>query len=667
MNLCSSCQRLKVQLLPDPVDRTLNRGAVGFTHSIAGELLDNVQQCPLCALIKASFLRVGLYHTLESAVVEHLRSTISSPILLRAGRKDGKRSSNGGANLTSIEVFVDDERKWLRGRFHLYAPQGQTCNTSSIPRLVLINAGSLAVLSADVVEKPLSVHPWPMRPNELVQKWLNSCVSNHNQCQMSFVGVRLGHQPPAILPRRLIQTFTENRQGLIETHPRLIQTDHNFLDHYVALSHCWGSPSSRPICTTKANLSQHMVEIAPQSLPQTFRDSISLCVELGTQYLWIDSLCIVQDDEGEWEQESAVMGSIYENAIFTIAASSAADSSHGLFGVKSALDLVQIPYFNVDGIEDQVFAYIEPDMDKVLSSAPLADRAWVMQEALLSRRIVHFTTHGLIWSCKNDRRPRVRHLTSEFGSNWTRVFEDDWEMLVASYSRRQLTHKSDKLIAIKGLANRFQQKYRKRYYYGLWIEDLPDGLLWYSDERLFRDTGNDIPSWSWASTTGPISFKSSVFDKHESICEQVLPVRDSPGWLAIRSAIKPINSLRGPLQCQAFCFEDLEAMDFTGRLHDDYTSGRIKVSPTYLLLSGTDKIGWAVFDEYERPPCPVFCLPLLEQEVWEGFALSRERQFLWTLIVRASSDLDKYQRVGWGLILVPSWLNGIATRDIYLE
>src|SRR5215469_6328576 len=235
---------------------------------------------------------------------------------------------------------------------------------------------------------------------------------------MSFIGECLDHRPPAILPRRLIQTFTKSMQGLIVAHPRLVETEHNFSDHYVALSHCWGPPSSRPICTTTANLSKHMVEIVPQSLPRTFGDSVTLCVELGIQYLWIDSLCIIQDDEREWEQESAVMGSIYENALFTIAASSAPDSSHGLFGVKSTIDLVEIPYFNVDDIEDRVFAYIEPDMDKVLSSAPLADRAWVMQEALLSRRIVHFTTHGLIWSCKNAPRPTVRYMTSEFGSDW---------------------------------------------------------------------------------------------------------------------------------------------------------------------------------------------------------------------------------------------------------
>src|SRR5215469_561076 len=124
MSLCRSCRRLKIQLLPDPVDRTLNREAVGVTHSIAGELLDSTQRCPLCALIKASFLRVGVYHTPESTVEEHLRGTIFSPILLRAGRRDGKRSSNGGANLDSIEVLADDGRNWLRGRFHLYSPQG---------------------------------------------------------------------------------------------------------------------------------------------------------------------------------------------------------------------------------------------------------------------------------------------------------------------------------------------------------------------------------------------------------------------------------------------------------------------------------------------------------------------------------------------------------------
>jgi len=532
--------------------------------------------------------------------------------------------------------------------------------------LILTNAGSIAVQSNDVAEKPFTGDPWRMKPSELIKNWLEICISDHDLCQISFTGEPLNKRKLTIVPRRLIQTFTRTKEGMVEKQIQLVQTSPEFSSSYVALSHCWGPPNKRPIRTTKSNLDQHLVGIALQNLPQTFRDSVSLCVELGIQYLWIDSLCIVQDDEDEWKQESTVMGSIYENALFTIAASSAVDSSQGLFGVKSKMDLVEIPYSNVGDVKESVFAYIEPDLQKILSSAPLAARAWVMQEYVLSRRIVHFTSHGMIWSCHNDENPGIRYMSSEFSNHWKSPFEYEWNLLVSNYSRRQLTYKSDKLVAINGLANRFQQKHGKTYCCGLWIENLPHDLLWFSDERLFWHTGSDIPSWSWASVTGPISFKSAVFDSPESVCGKVLPIQGSPGYLTIESSLKLVDCLHGPLQCQAFCFEDLRDMDFTGRMQDDYRNGHIKVSPTYLLLSGADKIGWGVFDEYNEPNCPVFCCPLLKQQVWEGFALSKEKQFLWTLLVCTVDGLNKFRRVGWGLILVPSWLDGIVMKDICL-
>jgi hypothetical protein len=180
--------------------------------------------------------------------------------------------------------------------------------------LILIRIGSPALLSGDVVEKPLFVDACSMRPSELIQEWMNNCVQSHDTCQTSFAGELLDERRLTVLPRRLIQTFM-SKDGLIQTSPRLIQSDQNFAGSYVTLSHCWGPLDKRPLCTTRANVSQHMVEIPWQCLPQTFQDSISICVDLSIQYLWIDSLCIVQDDEMEWRQESAVMGSIYEQAL----------------------------------------------------------------------------------------------------------------------------------------------------------------------------------------------------------------------------------------------------------------------------------------------------------------------------------------------------------------
>jgi hypothetical protein len=365
------------------------------------------------------------------------------------------------------------------------------------------------------------------------------------------------------------------------------------------------------------------------------------------------------------------MGRIYEEAYFTIAAASASDSSQGLFAVRKPLPLVKVPYHSPDGPVDQVFAYIEPELDKDLSMGPLSDRAWVMQEYYLSRRTVHFTQNGLIWTCKDQTVRTRRYITSEFGDFWVRAFEDNWSALVSSYSRRQLTYKSDKLVALQGLQELFRQRTNKTYCYGLWVEDLPGDLFWYSDDKLVRDVGCNIPSWTWASTTGPISFKSSEFENADSANTRVeAAVSLTSGRLRVTCVMKLVADLRGPLECRAYCVEDLQDMDFTGRVHDEYKNASIHVSPTFLLISEQQqKIGWGVFDEFDRPPLTVqvSALCLLKQRTPECFPGSREQHFTWALLVQPlETEENTYQRVGWGLVLVVSCLDFNSLREVQL-
>jgi hypothetical protein len=684
MALCDACKRLKIHLLPDPADNSDQGIYSGFPHSTTGVLLVSAQSCPCCALIKESFLRVGHYHIPKAVVEDELRLEPSTPVFLRAGRREEDESSDGGggegARLDSIEVLVGYGKKFMRGRIYLYARKGKI--PIHITRVLLIRRGSPAVLSGDVVEKPMLVDG-TRRPNELVQEWLNACLSHHALCRTDFSGNPVIEVEPTgiypVQPRRLIKVFEEN-DGV--TSPRLVERwPPRHVDYYAALSHCWGPPDKRPLCTTKATLAQHLLQIPWHHLPQTFQDSILLCIDLSIQYLWIDSLCIIQDDEEDWKRESKIMGSIYECARFTIAASSAINSTEGLFKVRKPLNLVEIPYNKTTGKgerTDLVLAYIEPDLDKCLSSSPLNQRAWVMQEYYLSRRTVHFTTHGLVWSCKNGKRPQTRHIRSEFGTSWETVFEDDWKTLVQSYTRRELTYKSDKLVALEGLASKFRYHNSGKkisYRHGLWLGDQPHDLLWYGERRLSREVGNGIPSWSWASATGPISFKESVFENpkifHAKIilrwCSDFSLKNRPPGFsLDMKVLARRIDNLDGPVQCQAFCFEDLQDMGFTGRMHEDYKNGNLHVAPTFVFLSGGKKVGWGVFDEHEKPHGDVICLPFIKQKVWEGFAMSKEQYFLWVLLVTPTVEADEYERVGWGLHFVPSWFDELVVRDICL-
>jgi len=80
-----------------------------------------------------------------------------------------------------------------------------------------------------------------------------------------------------------------------------------------------------------STLSQRQASIPPSKLPKSFRDAIQITRRLGYEYIWIDSLCIIQDDPADWERESAKMAEIYENAVLTIAVSDAVDSLRGCF------------------------------------------------------------------------------------------------------------------------------------------------------------------------------------------------------------------------------------------------------------------------------------------------------------------------------------------------
>lgn len=112
---------------------------------------------------------------------------------------------------------------------------------------------------------------------------------------------------------------------------------------YVALSHCWGSKDKWPRClTTIANYESQLRHIAWNTLPQTFRDSAIFARKLGLEYVWIDSMCIIQGDEKDWQRESTQMYSVYSNAYITFAALHAHDSHDGLFSRRAPGSLVPL-------------------------------------------------------------------------------------------------------------------------------------------------------------------------------------------------------------------------------------------------------------------------------------------------------------------------------------
>lgn len=149
----------------------------------------------------------------------------------------------------------------------------------------------------------------------LAQKWLHSCLHEHQPLCTTPDHI--------ILPTRLLYIGVDRGTTL-----RLVCISNHFFERkYAALSHCWGALAT--FTTTISNLATHQDNIDFMYLPRSFQDAVTVTRIMGLEYLWIDSLCIIQDSEDDWAAESARMGQVFQNATFTIAADSAKNSHEG--------------------------------------------------------------------------------------------------------------------------------------------------------------------------------------------------------------------------------------------------------------------------------------------------------------------------------------------------
>jgi hypothetical protein len=146
-----------------------------------------------------------------------------------------------------------------------------------------------------------------------------------------------------------------------------------------------------------------MDKIPFETLPATYRDAVVVARKLAVRYVWIDALCIVQDDANDWLEQSAIMGNIHVNAICTLAAHSATDDTRGFLDSSLSADttvLLGVHSANNRG-EDEGAVLASPGRhpEMEIGNSPLSRRGWVVQERLLSPRIIHFVPNGIYLEC----------------------------------------------------------------------------------------------------------------------------------------------------------------------------------------------------------------------------------------------------------------------------
>jgi hypothetical protein len=149
-------------------------------------------------------------------------------------------------------------------------------------------------------------------------------------------------------------------------------------------------------CTTDGNCNARMYGFSLSELPKTFQDAVRVTRELGIEYLWIDSLCIIQWNADDWRREAGRMEDVFASAYCTIAATSAVDSNAGFLARNRGDEYVRVQ--DARGNQVCICTHMD-DFEDDVENAGLNKRAWVMQERVLSRRTIHFTANGAYWEC----------------------------------------------------------------------------------------------------------------------------------------------------------------------------------------------------------------------------------------------------------------------------
>lgn len=316
---------------------------------------------------------------------------------------------------------------------------------------------------------------------------------------------------------------------------------------YVALSYRWGALEAVWQTTTE-NLDSRREQFSIDELPKTLSDTVRVTKDLGFRWLWIDSLCIVQNDRDDWAREAVKMAHVYQNAIVTIAADSSQDAKAGLHNDKSVSKLdrdhsVQITNTLSTGQKSSiiVFGFRQTkvdspvtkirDMGDLLSHCSLRDRGWTMQERILSPRIIHYASDQLYWECyhgiqesedklhwmgQNSNITKTAHRVKFAKDEETKARElrkmlHYWYVLLVGgdYSHRTLTYGDDKLVAIGGVAKAFNDIAPLGYMVGHWGEtdnDLIRSFCWSRGSPGRKSPDYRAPSWSWASQDSAINY-----------------------------------------------------------------------------------------------------------------------------------------------------------------
>ncbi|KEZ45947.1 hypothetical protein SAPIO_CDS1334 [Scedosporium apiospermum] len=419
----------------------------------------------------------------------------------------------------------------------------------------------------------------------LARRWLGDCLEHHSRCGHHGTHPTENSGSSSWLPTRLIEVGPKDSSNVrLVLSKDLPSSTPGITPGYAALSHCWGGADD--ILKLKLqNIAQLLqTGVKQDDLAKTFQHAITICRELNIPYIWIDSLCIIQDSKEDWARESSSMGNVYRKATCTIAATASTTSHDGIFFPRGQEPKLECQIGGNPLVKEHAYrrskalALVPTNWERTWHlnldhASPLNQRGWTLQERLLSRRILHFGRLGIAWECETlcasefcqggyppgddlylegcpkkptcTMDPVMRHVELEA---W-----DAWIGFVETYSQRSLTFASDRLVAISAVAKEMQPQLADNpsYHAGLWESTLLPELCWMVDWHMASrevlppsansapdpgssSTSTGPPSWSWASANHPIFFpfrgRSLLQERFTRLLARLVNVTTTPAF-----------------------------------------------------------------------------------------------------------------------------------------
>ncbi|KAK0642882.1 heterokaryon incompatibility protein-domain-containing protein [Cercophora newfieldiana] len=478
----------------------------GYEHFNWYEIQNSLSNCALCA----SIWEATEYEDWESGPQGITREPIrvfaareNEPV---AGLAAGEEQPLSGIQLRSLIVMIPGDTRTVTGEeLHL---------VTSETKYISGRLGSKDLSATEVK----AIHTW-----------------------LKAEGIRGRGDSPPDLPRRVIE---EGERA-----------------EYAALSYCWGA-GAQQVTTTSSNITDHVTAL-PNGLGRTILDAIHVCRKIGIRFLWVDALCIIQDDDDDKLDQIARMGSLYKCSTLTIVAACAEKVTDGFLRTDflereasqsmprpESLPRLKLPVFINESTFGTTYLRLENLDTTYAPEEPVFKRGWTFQELMLSPRALIFDSrHITLKSPGSAFKPLVEtHVpfqtecpelpaavfdkmdeksdfhTSKKKSNIRRLAYEQyriWSQVIEEYSGRNFTFFTDRLPALAGLASELARVWDDIYLAGLWRRTLIQHLAWHMSSHgsqrwngLSKDANrtkrSGCPSWSWVAVPYPITFSSMM-------------------------------------------------------------------------------------------------------------------------------------------------------------